>query len=271
MTRWFSRSMPTLRCMTLNMAHARRGGPHRLIVRRERAEANLERMAWSIMREAPDVVALQEADAPSLWSGRFDHVEHLAKVAGYDHVFHGEHVCLWRGRRRICYGSAILSRFPLGDTASHRFARSLPTPTKGFVAATVKVPGRTGHPLRVASVHLDFARKRVRQSQVLHMATLLAGHAGPMLLLGDFNCQWAGREDTLQLLAGRLGVRPFRPAAESLLTFPSRQPRWRLDWILASADLDFRRYEVLPERLSDHLPVLAELAPAAAKPRHPLT
>ena len=259
MSQRFSTTMSALRCMTLNVAHARRSGPHHLFVRRERAEANLERIAWAIMREAPDVVALQEADAPSLWSGRFNHVEHLAKVAGFNHLFHGEHVCLWRGRRRICYGSAILSRFPLADVTSHRFARSLPTPTKGFVAATLRIPGRVGAPLRVVSVHLDFSRKRVRQDQVLHMAGMLAGHAGPLLVLGDFNCQWEGREDTLQLLAGQLGVRPYRPASGELFTFPSRRPRKRLDWILASRDLDFRSYQVLPDRLSDHLPVVAEV------------
>ncbi len=260
MTRMFSKEMPTLRCMTLNMAHARRGGMHRIFVPRKRAEANVETIAWTVMREAPDVLALQEADWPSLWSGSFHHVEHLAKIAGFNHVFHGEHLCLWKGRRRICYGSALLSRFPLGDAASHRFARSLPSPAKGFVAATVKVPGHDGEPLRVASVHLDFTRKRVRMSQVEHMAGELAGHAGPLLMLGDFNCQWEGREDTLQYLAGRLKIRPYRPGHSELLTFPSRRPRWRLDWIMASRDLHFHKYRVLSDRLSDHLPVVAEMS-----------
>jgi endonuclease/exonuclease/phosphatase (EEP) superfamily protein YafD len=34
----------------------------------------------------------------------------------------------------------------------------------------------------------------------------------------------------------------------------------RLDWILISGDMDFVRYEVLPDRVSDHQPLLAELS-----------
>ena len=273
--------MPSLRVMSLNIAHGRRGGPHRVFLRRRAAETNLVGIAETIRREAPDLVALQEADGPSLWSGRFDHVEKLARLAGFNHLFRGEHVCFWRGRHRICYGSALLSRHPLAEAASYRFARSLPTPTKGFVAATLKAPGekkgsgpfcaehpegRSGKrvltpfsPFRVVSVHLDFSRRRVRLRQVRHMAEELAGSAEPLVILGDFNCQWEGREDTLQLLAGRLEVRPYRPGRPELFTFPSRRPRKRLDWILISRALEFRSYAVLPDRVSDHLPVIAEV------------
>jgi endonuclease/exonuclease/phosphatase family metal-dependent hydrolase len=248
--------------MTLNLAHARRGGPQHLFLRRGAAEVNLARIAEAIRREAPDLVALQEADGPSSWSGRFDHVEKLAELAGYGHLFRGEHTCFWRGRRRICYGSALLSRQPLSEAASQRFARSLPTPTKGFVAATLKAAGHGKPPVRVVSVHLDFSRRRVRLRQVLHLAEALAGSAEPLVVLGDFNCQWEGREDTLQLLAGLLGVRPYRPGRPELLTFPARRPRKRIDWILISRELDFRSYAVLPDRLSDHLPVVAEVVRA---------
>jgi len=254
--------MPSLRVMSLNVAHGRRGGPHRVFLRRRAAEANLAGIAEVIRREAPDLVALQEADGPSSWSGRFDHVEKLAKLAGYDHLFRGEHTCFWRGRRRICYGSALLSRHPLAEATSYRFARSLPTPTKGFVAATLRAPGHGKGLFRVVSVHLDFSRKRVRLRQVRHMADELAGSAEPLVILGDFNCQWEGREDTLQLLAGLLDVRPYRPGRPELFTFPARRPRKRLDWILISPALDFGNYAVLPDRVSDHLSVIAEVGPA---------
>jgi endonuclease/exonuclease/phosphatase family metal-dependent hydrolase len=38
----------------------------------------------------------------------------------------------------------------------------------------------------------------------------------------------------------------------------------RLDWILISEELDFAAYETLPDRLSDHLAVVADLRVRAA-------
>lgn len=38
-----------------------------------------------ITRENPHVVALQEADGPSFWSGKFNHVDYLARTGGYSY------------------------------------------------------------------------------------------------------------------------------------------------------------------------------------------
>lgn len=248
-----------MRVLTFNIAHGRRNSPHQALLRRRAFERNLAEIAALLRREAPEVVALQEAEGASLWSGRFDHVERLAELAGYRYRLRGEHVCFWRNRRRICYGCALMSRIPLAEAVSRRFRRSLPTPTKGFVAAALRHPEQRAGGVRVASVHLDFARKRVRAGQIEALARELAGPAGPLIVMGDFNCQWEGREETLKRLAARLGLRPYKPKIMELATFPSRRPRKRLDWILASPELEFVAYRVLPDRLSDHLAVVAEV------------
>ena len=127
-----------LKVMTLDLAHGRGRRWHQWLLNRRAIEANLQRVAALLRREHPDVVALQEADGPSSWSGDFDHIEHLAAEGGYSYLVRGEHV----RRRRLVYGTALLSRHPVFEAVSVTFARSLPTPNEGFVVGRVAFPGR---------------------------------------------------------------------------------------------------------------------------------
>ena len=62
-------SSPSLTIATLNIAHARKDARNQLFVRGERFRANLLELAALMDRAEADVIALQEADAPSRWSG----------------------------------------------------------------------------------------------------------------------------------------------------------------------------------------------------------
>ncbi|MFP4055454.1 MAG: endonuclease/exonuclease/phosphatase family protein [Candidatus Brocadiia bacterium] len=249
--------------MSLNVAHGRKLARQQLLVRGERFRANLAEVASVLRREQPHVVGLQEADAPSFWSGDFHHVEHLAELAGYDHHFHGEHNTARIGRRAIATGTALLSRLPLRDPASHILPRPRPTSRKGFVVASVAADGNGRH-VDVASVHLDFLWKAVRRRQVAHLEEMLAHRRNPLVIVGDMNCWWDRRRDALRLLVDRLGVRPCRPGDGELATFPSRRPRYRIDWILVSPELEFASYQTVVDRVSDHLAVVAEVRPRQA-------
>lgn len=235
------RSVPALRVMTLNVAHGRGTTAHQIGQRREAFETNLDAIARLLRRERPDVVALQEADGPSTWSGNFDHVQRLAELAGYPHRFRGRHV----DTPGLSYGAALLSTRPLGDPQSHRFAPSLPTPLKGFVVATVGS-------VDVVSVHLDFLREDVRRRQIAEMVATLRARNRPLILLGDFNLEWG---ETLRRLTDALDLHAFRPEAADLATFEDR----RLDWILLSRGLEFVRYTVVADALSDHRAVVADI------------
>ena len=84
--------------------------------------------------------------------------------------------------------------------------------------------------------------------------------------MGDFNCEWAGKEPTLRTLAQKLGLRSYRPEAGDMMTFPSLNKR--LDWILISPELEFVTYEALADVVSDHRGVVASLrmSDAGARP-----
>jgi len=250
----------TIQVMTLNLAHGRREGWHQAFDKRSTIEANLDEVGKVLRRERPDVVALQEADGPSVWSGKFNHVEYLARAAEYPHLFRGEHV---RGLG-LSYGTALVSRLPLADAVSHTFAASPPTLPKGFVAARVLWPGRPGLHLNVVSVHLDFSRESVRNKQVADLAEHLAKREGPKIVLGDFNDDWSRSGDSVRTLAERLQLRAYEPTAAKMATFPETGKR--LDWILISPPLEFAEYRTLPDPLSDHRAVVAVLKIGDAKP-----
>ncbi len=155
--------------------------------------------------------------------------------------------------------AALLSQVPLGNPSSFAFERPAMRGRKGFVIATLPFPAAPAGVVDVVSVHLDFLRKAIRRRQIHAMAAELAGRGNPLIVLGDLNCWWERRNDAIHLLGDQLGVRPCQPESEALATFPSLRPRLRLDWILVSRELDFGRYQVVADRVSDHLGVVAEI------------
>jgi endonuclease/exonuclease/phosphatase family metal-dependent hydrolase len=243
----------TLKVMSLNLAHGRKDAWHQALLRRARIRANLDEIVQALHAERPDVVAFQEADASSIWSGRFDHVAYLACEAAMPYFVHGTHV----KKMKLAYGTALASRHLLEDPSSHRFRPSPPTGAKGMVVGTIHLPSRPELPIHVISVHLDFSRKTIRQRQAREIVHQLSGRHGPMVLMGDFNCDLRGRETTLQILVRELHLKVHAPHSEHLATFAFRGRR--LDWILISRELEFVDYRTLPETLSDHQAVVATL------------
>lgn len=242
-----------LKLMTLNLAHGRGQALHQWLLNRKAIEANLARVAAMLRREAPDVVALQEADGPSFWSGNLDHVAHLAGAAGYPYLVRGEHV----QRRKLVFGASLISRLPVHDALSVTFSRSLPSPTKGFVVGRIALPGRPKLLLDVTAAHLDFLRSRTRLRQVGQIVASLRDRDVPQIVMGDFNCGWRSRTSAVRHLADELELTAYEPTARRPWTFP--QLRRRLDWILISPALTFTSHSVLPDRLSDHRAVMAQV------------
>jgi len=247
---------PGLRVLTLNVAHARRQAQHQALLKEPTLRRNLEAIAAVLGRERSDVVALQEADGPSAWSGGFDHVETLARLAGFDHTFRGEHNPFSLGRLDLSSGTALLSKLPLEAPRSHAFQQNW-RDTKGFVAATVTPDALGGTAVDVVSIHLDFLAERVRRRQIEQLVDRFAGSGRPLAVLGDFNCELGERRRSFDLLAHELRLRPVERGGSP--TFPAWRPLVRLDWILVSPELEFVRYRTLEDRLSDHLGVVAEL------------
>jgi len=243
-----------LRILTLNIAHGRNQAANQLLLEKEDIEQNIRSIARMLKKTNADVVALQEADGPSGWSGNFDHIELLAREAGYPWYYRANHAESWL----FSYGTAILSRLPVAETIQHTFSPSPPTLNKGFLLGQVNWMNDTeiGSALAVdiVSVHLDFSRQRVRDEQIAEMTEALANRENPMIILGDFNSEWFAEESVVKELAEKSRLSVYQPDAIDLHTYNSKR---RYDWILISDEFAFVRYEVLPDIISDHLAVLA--------------
>ncbi len=249
---------PALRVMTLNLAHGRKDGTHQLLQSTARIRANLDDVVTVLGRLEPDVVALQEADGPSFWSGDFDHVEFVAEWASFGYFSRAEHV---KGLG-LAYGTAVVSKRHLRDARCVTFEPTPPSPSKGFLVATVVWPIVEGKStsVDVISVHLDFSRQSVRQRQIAAIVKNVKPRERPLIVMGDCNCSWTDEESPLKALARELDLKVFQPDASTLATFPASGRR--LDWILISSDLEFRSHQVVPDTLSDHLAVMAEVVVA---------
>lgn len=111
-------------------------------------------------------------------------------------------------------------------------------------------------------VHLAIGH-RCREAQLADLARLARKAKKPYLIAGDFNA-----------FAGKIELRDFMKAlalasanVADAPTFPSRSPRWQLDFILHSPEIRVTDFRVAHDiRLSDHLPLICdfEVVPATA-------
>lgn len=246
----------TLKILTLNIAHGRSQSANQLFLSKEDIEQNLMTIARLLKETDADVIALQEADGPSGWSGNFDHIEFLAREAGYPWYYRANHAESWL----FSYGTAMLSRIPVAETIQHTFKPSPPTFNKGFLLNRINWTenNQTGStiPVDVVSVHLDFSRRSVRDQQIAELTEVLAGRQNPMIVLGDFNSEWLAEESVVRMLAETSGMSVYSHDASDHKTYNSK---YRYDWILISEELAFTSYLTLPDRVSDHQAVLAEI------------
>jgi endonuclease/exonuclease/phosphatase family metal-dependent hydrolase len=246
-----------LTVMTMNIAHARRDGFHQLFQSTTTAIDNLNAIGALLAQQAPDIVALQEADGPSFWSGDFNHVTYLAETGAFAHHVRGEHV---RGPR-LSYGTALLSDKQLRNPLSVTFEPGLSPLRKGFVVSSIQWPGAPRLQVDVVSVHLDPVNPSLRHNQAVELIATLRARGFPVILMGDFNTDWQDEGSVLHMTAETLRLKAYQPHNAQLQTFPALGKR--LDWILISEHFEFLSHETLPAGLSDHRGVIARLKLAA--------
>ena len=243
----------SLAFLTLNTGHGRNRAVNQVLVSAERTRENLDRIAGALDSVDADVVALQEADGPSWWSGGFSHVDYLRDRTDLDCSVLSSHSDSWLAS----YGTALLARAAMRESVSVKFPASPPTMAKGFIMSQIIWEAEHGPaPVTVVSVHLDFSRRSVRDRQVAILVSTLSGIDTPLVLMGDMNSRWGEERSHVRQLADGLELDAYDPASNSLGTYKSSAGK-RLDWILVSRELEFVDYRVISETLSDHLPVFA--------------
>ena len=243
-----------LRVATLNLAHGRKDSFNQLFVGENSHKENLNDIADVLSQHKPHIVALQEADAASRWSGSFDHVAYLATAAEYPWRVHESNAESWLYQ----YGTALLSILPIVESIKHTFEPSPPTLDKGFVLAQIKWPSGDENKSRkidIISVHLDFSRESVREKQINEMIEIMSARMNPTIIMGDFNSEWLAEVSVIKELATKSRFSTYKPEAANYNSYKDK----RLDWILITKDMEFVNYLVLPDTLSDHAMVVADI------------
>lgn len=202
--------------------------------------ANLQRIG-ALLGEY-DLVALQEADGGSLRSGYVNQVEHLAQLGAFPYWYQQ----LNRNLGRLAqHSNGLLSRLEPQSLEDH------PLPGPSGRGAIVMRFGDGDDALIVVMMHLALGT-RVRTRQLAYIRELVGGYRH-CVLMGDMNTH------AVELLEHSplrdLGL--LAPQIEA--TFPSWQPQRCLDHILISPSLTLERVRVLPQPISDHLPVAVEI------------
>ncbi len=250
--------------MTFNIAHARGASlVHQSLRSHDRLRANLRKIAQLITQLEVDIVALQEIDQDSRWSGSFDHLAFLREHTGLTHSVFGltnKRI----GRIHLNYGNAILSRYPIHHHESVSFGRGT-VGEKGFLFTELDTPsGR----IPICNVHLHHRSRPARLRQVIRLMHFLdeqrkhrkaRWRTGPFIC-GDLN-NTSVQPDATAVLLGYLEQfenYTLLPKGRAPHTFPSVWPRRALDYIYVPGDCTGASAMVVRSFLSDHRPVLAE-------------
>lgn len=240
--------------MTLNVAHGRGTSFHQLLQHSNETVRNLDSINTLLKQATPDIIAFQEIDGPSFWSGNFNHLEYLASRSDFTHSILASHV----EAIGLSYGTALMSQLDLSNPQVITFGPSLSLVPTGFVVSTISWPGREDIGIDVVSVHLDFMSGSIRKKQADELIALLRSRNNRLIIMGDLNSGWFQQNSSAQYLVEKLGLRAYQPENSALITFPAFGKR--LDWILISPGFEFSSYEVIGSGVSDHRGVLAELA-----------
>jgi len=251
-----------LTIMSLNIMHARRKGKTSLPLAYKKVEIvkNTKQIAEKIQKANPDIVGLQEVDGPSILNGGYDQLTEIQHYSGYPYAYFAPHSLFKRKSKTLHQaGTAILSKYPLLNPRTAFFARTFPIPRKGYAVSDILLPN--GKHITFVSVHLvliDIRRRASRSKQSGHMARHLADGPHPIIITGDLNCS-AKKESTIPALIKELDLHAYEVDSPLHKTFPSWNPRRRIDWILPSKSFRFLDHTIHHDIATDHAGVLAHL------------
>jgi endonuclease/exonuclease/phosphatase family metal-dependent hydrolase len=233
----------TLRLLTYNIRHAQN----------EAGQINVKDLADFILKQNPDVVALQEVDSVCGRSAKLDIAAELGKLTGMYYYF-GKAMDYDGGG----YGEALLSKLPIEkiSTVPLPFQPNKKREPRAAIEAILVT--KEGTRFKFITTHLDHLQDETdRLMQTNYLAEKYAGETMPFIIGGDLN---AKPEE--KAMVPLLGITNYPGKDKMLFTFPSGTPDKKIDYFLLSRNHQWKciRFDVLPEKqISDHRPVIMEI------------
>jgi endonuclease/exonuclease/phosphatase family metal-dependent hydrolase len=206
---------------------------------------DLHRVVEIAAKWKADIVALQEVDSRR---GEADPFAVLQAELG-EHGIGARSITTADGD----YGQMLISRWPVTASEIHDISYGEREPRRAIEAEIAAPAG----PVRVIATHLGLSIHE-RRTQASALMAIAGQAATTTVVIGDFN-DWFWPGSVRRMLA-----REF-PGRTRHRTFPSMCPLLRLDRIYCRPRAAFKRGFTDPaaREISDHLPVIADIAPRA--------
>ncbi|MDH3646829.1 MAG: endonuclease/exonuclease/phosphatase family protein [Gammaproteobacteria bacterium] len=206
---------------------------------------NLERITAFIQSQNADVVGLIEVDTGSMRSG-INQADAIAQKIGHYSTYHckygessiGNLVPILRKQ-----GNAFLAAPHVHGERFHYF-------DAGIKRLIIELELED---VAIFLVHLSL-KYRHRHYQLRHLHDLIKASDKPVIVAGDFNTFWGEHEIFLFTQAAGLS----NANTEGIPSYPSRQPRKELDFILYGEGIRPSGFAVPQVHYSDHLPLVLD-------------
>lgn len=215
---------------------------------------DIEAVAELVREQDPDVLLLSEIDRAWLLNGGQDQLAILSRLLGMDAHFGPAADPVW--------GDAVLTSLPVSNVDAHRLPGYDAVTGAQALALTVERDGTTYDVIAThVQPHGGAGDGSLEQSR--DIAALAADRAGddrPVVVGGDFNLEPGA--PSWDALLDR-GLVDALDAARPVLTSPADHPEQQIDHLLITDDLEAAEPHTVASELSDHLPVVVTVAPAA--------
>ncbi len=218
----------------------------------------LDRITEFLKSQDADVVGLVEVDTGSVRTGMINQADYIARSLGHYSTYECKYgatsinqlmpIVRKQGNAFLAAPRVTGERFHYFDTGIKRLIIELELDD-----------------LAIFLVHLSL-KYRHRHYQLRYLYELIRKSTKPVVVAGDFNTFWGEHEIYLFMQAS--GLRSAN--VEGKPSYPSRNPRRELDFILYSEGIEITNFAVPQVQFSDHLPLVCDLTvvdrvPAAAR------
>ena len=236
-----------LRVMTYNIHHAE--GIDGVL--------DIERIAGVIADAGADIVALNEVD--NNYSARSENKNQpklLAEALNMHYVY-GATLTSGPEDKPHLYGNAVLSKYPIIDSANHKLANAGNEEARCALAAKIKI-GDTDYTF--IATHLNHRNGELRIAQANSIIEILESIDTPVILAGDFNCRPG--TNAAEVITEKM-VSTF--AAAGIGSEGTTGRGTKIDFIFVSPDLEDKimSAEVVRNDItkvaSDHLPMVSDI------------
>jgi endonuclease/exonuclease/phosphatase family metal-dependent hydrolase len=204
---------------------------------------DLDTIASVIIREDPDLVALQEVDFKTVRAKNYDLATELGLRSKMAPVF-GKAMDYDGGE----YGDAVLSKYSFASTKRYSLPYTEGNEPRVAVLANIELP--SGDTISFIGTHLDHLRDpKDKISQAKELFKLFSDHPHPNILAGDLNADPESEPMRILFQSWRPSDREYAP------TIPSNAPRKKIDYILLSKNHSWKihdTYVICDEVASDH-------------------